>query len=107
MDDQVFKVYPCAVGKSSTKSPVGEWRIIQKGTNWGGGFGTRWLGLNVPWGIYGIHGTNNPRSIGTAASAGCVRMQNRDVEEIYPWISVGTGFLLSGPFPAYRQFPYE
>jgi len=99
VDDQVFKVYPCAVGKSSTKSPVGEWRIIQKGTNWGGGFGTRWLGLNVPWGIYGIHGTNNPRSIGTAASAGCIRMQNRDVEEIYPWISVGTRVSIIGPFP--------
>ena len=47
--------------------------------NWGGGFGTRWLGLNVPWGIYGIHGTNQPWSIGTQASAGCIRMFNRHV----------------------------
>ncbi len=99
VDDQIYKVYPCAVGKSSTKSPVGEWRIIQKGTNWGGGFGTRWLGLNIPWGIYGIHGTNNPSSIGTAASAGCIRMQNRDVEQLYPWISVGTRVSIIGPFP--------
>lgn len=99
VDDQIYKVYPCAVGKSSTKSPVGEWRIIQKGTNWGGGFGTRWLGLNVPWGIYGIHGTNNPSSIGTAASAGCIRMQNKDVEQLYPWISVGTRVSIIGPFP--------
>ncbi len=99
VDDQVFKVYPCAVGKPSTKSPVGEWRIIQKSTNWGGGFGTRWLGLNVPWGIYGIHGTNKPNSIGTAASAGCIRMHNRDVEEMYPWIPVGTRVSIIGPFP--------
>lgn len=99
VDDQIYKVYPCAVGKTSTKSPVGEWRIIQKGTHWGGGFGTRWLGLNVPWGIYGIHGTNNPNSIGTAASAGCIRMQNRDVEQLYPWISVGTRVSIIGPFP--------
>ncbi len=101
-DEQVYKVYPCAVGKSSTKTPVGEWRIIQKGTNWGGGFGTRWLGLNVPWGIYGIHGTNNPRSIGTAASAGCIRMQNKDVEQLYPWISIGTRVSIIGPFPRTR-----
>lgn len=99
VDDQVFKVYPCAVGKPSTKSPVGEWRVIHKSTNWGGGFGTRWLGLNVPWGIYGIHGTNKPNSIGTAASAGCIRMHNRDVEEIFPWISVGTRVSIIGPFP--------
>lgn len=99
VDDQIFKVYPCAVGKAATKSPVGEWRIIQKGTHWGGGFGTRWLGLNVPWGIYGIHGTNNPRSIGNAESAGCIRMQNRDVEELYPWIDIGTRVSIIGPFP--------
>ncbi len=102
VDDQIFKTYPCAVGKASTKSPVGEWRIIQKGTNWGGGFGTRWLGLNVPWGIYGIHGTNNPSSIGTAASAGCIRMHNRDVEELYPWIKVGTRVSIIGPYPRLR-----
>lgn len=99
VDDQVFKVFPCAVGKPSTKSPVGEWKIIQKGTHWGGGFGTRWLGLNIPWGIYGIHGTNKPSSIGTAASAGCIRMFNRDVEQLYRWVSVGTPVSIIGPFP--------
>ena len=98
VEDQIFQVYPCAVGKSKTKTPIGEWRIIQKGTNWGGGFGTRWLGLNVPWGIYGIHGTNNPSSIGTEASAGCIRMHNKDVEQIYPWITVGTRVSILGPF---------
>lgn len=78
--------YPCAVGKSSTPSPLGEWRIVQKSLNWGNGFGTRWLGLNVPWGIYGIHGTNKPGSIGTYASHGCIRMFNHDVEKLYPLI---------------------
>lgn len=102
VDDRIFNTYACAIGTSKTKTPVGEWRIIQKGTNWGGGFGTRWLGLNVPWGIYGIHGTNNPSSIGTAASAGCIRMQNRDVEQIYPWIRVGTRVSVLGPFPRMR-----
>lgn len=81
--------YPIAVGKSSTPSPLGEWRIVQKSLNWGNGFGTRWLGLNVPWGIYGIHGTNKPGSIGNYASHGCIRMLNRDVEKLYPTIPLG------------------
>lgn len=82
--------YPVAVGKSSTPSPIGEWRIVHKSLNWGNGFGTRWMGLNVPWGIYGIHGTNKPGSIGTYASHGCIRMFNRDVEKLYPMIPWGT-----------------
>ncbi|NLB88461.1 MAG: L,D-transpeptidase family protein, partial [Syntrophomonadaceae bacterium] len=81
--------YPVAVGKPSTPSPLGEWKIVQKSLNWGNGFGTRWLGLNVPWGIYGIHGTNKPGSIGTYASHGCIRMLNRDVEKLYPLIPLG------------------
>lgn len=89
-DDKEVAKYPVAVGKSSTPSPLGEWKIVQKSLNWGNGFGSRWLGLNVPWGIYGIHGTNKPYSIGTYASAGCIRMFNRDVEHLYPTIPVGT-----------------
>lgn len=85
-DGEVFKTYPVAIGKPSTKSPIGEWAIITKSKDWGGGFGTRWLGLNVPWGIYGIHGTNKPWSIGRAASHGCIRMFNRDVEELFEWV---------------------
>lgn len=82
--------YPVAVGKNSTPSPIGEWRIVHKSLNWGNGFGTRWMGLNVPWGIYGIHGTNKPGSIGSYASHGCIRMFNRDVEKLYPLIPWGT-----------------
>jgi lipoprotein-anchoring transpeptidase ErfK/SrfK len=89
-DDVEFKRYPVAVGKSSTPSPLGEWKIVHKGTHWGGGFGTRWMGLNVPWGTYGIHGTNKPGSIGTYASHGCIRMFNKNVEELYPLVPVGT-----------------
>lgn len=97
-DGEPYKTYPVAVGRprAATLTPVGEWRVIHKGLNWGGGFGTRWLGLNVPWGIYGIHGTNNPGSIGTRASAGCIRMFNRDVEELYEWVPLGTRVVISG-----------
>lgn len=105
-DGVAYKTYPVAVGRPSqfTLSPVGEWRIVYKGVDWGGGFGTRWLGLNVPWGIYGIHGTNNPSSIGTRASAGCIRMQNRDVEELYEWVAVGTPVRIIGDPPSHLRF---
>jgi peptidoglycan hydrolase-like protein with peptidoglycan-binding domain len=102
VDGKPYKSYPVAVGKMTgyTWSPVGEWRIVSKGVNWGGGFGTRWLGLNVPWGTYGIHGTNKPYSIGTQASHGCIRMYNRDVEELYSWVPVGTPVHIIGKTPA-------
>lgn len=50
--------------------------------------GTRWLGLDIPH--YGIHGTNDPDSIGKPASAGCIRMFNKDVEELTELVAVGT-----------------
>ncbi len=37
-----------------------------------------------------IHGTIEPWSIGTAASSGCIRMLNEEVEELYDAIEVGT-----------------
>lgn len=86
----LLKKYRIAVGKSSTPTPVGEWNVVWKDYNWGTGFGTRWMGLNVPWGIYGIHGTNQPWSIGQFTSHGCIRMRNRDVEELFEWVPIGT-----------------
>lgn len=91
-----FKVYNVAVGKDDTPSPIGEWTIKRKSKNWGTGFGTRWLGLDVTWGLYGIHGTNKPWSIGGFESHGCIRMFNRDVEELYEWVKVGTKVKIVG-----------
>ncbi|NDV85861.1 L,D-transpeptidase family protein [Aurantimonas aggregata] len=45
--------------------------------------------INLGWGAYRIHGTNNPRSIGSAASAGCFRMRNEDVRDLYERVNVG------------------
>jgi len=91
------KTYPVAAGKPSTPSAVGQWRVVNKGINVGPPFGTRWMGLSVPWGIYGVHGTNNPGSIGTHASGGCIRMFNHHVEELYEWVSVGTPVHIISP----------
>lgn len=84
----VFKSYPVAVGKKATPTPKGTFRIINKQINPGGPYGVRWLGLSSP-GI-GIHGTNNPGSIGKNISNGCIRMHNSHVIELSNLIPVGT-----------------
>lgn len=91
-----FKTWTVAPGTRRTPTPMGEWKIINKSRNWGSGFGTRWMGINVPWGLYGIHGTDEPWLLGRDASHGCVRMRNRDVEELYDLVPVGTPVLIYG-----------
>lgn len=80
--------YPIAVGKKSTPTPPGRYIIATKTMYPGGVFGSRWLGLSIPH--YGIHGTNNPSSIGQAVSKGCIRMYNQDVEKLYQIVEIGT-----------------
>ncbi|WP_050807010.1 L,D-transpeptidase [Acetonema longum] len=83
-----FKSYPVGVGKFNTPSPTGRFMIVSKVPNPGGPFGVMWLGLSVPH--HGIHGTNNPASIGGQVSKGCIRMQNRDVIDLAGYVTVGT-----------------
>ncbi|HHY46883.1 MAG TPA: L,D-transpeptidase family protein [Firmicutes bacterium] len=101
-DEEPYKTYPVAIGKWDTPTQVGEFAVIDKGYNPGGPFGTRWIGLNVPWGAYGIHGTNRPWSIGYPASAGCIRMLNQDVEELFEWVEVGTRVVITGSEAEYQ-----
>ena len=89
-DGSWYKSYPVAVGKPATPTPKGTFKIKNKAINPGGVFGVRWLGLTAPGGSYGIHGTNNPSSIGNAVSNGCIRMYNKDVLELSNLVSVGT-----------------
>ena len=89
-DGVLQKTYPCSGGKRSTPSPVGSYRIIGKDT-WGEGFGGAWMAINVPYGKYGIHGTVYPYVIGKSnSSKGCIRMLNKDAQELYKLVSVGT-----------------
>lgn len=94
------KEYPLCLGKKSTPTPAGQYRIIYKAVNphWlnkgvvvspgpKNPLGIRWMGITR--GI-GIHGNNKPESIGTYASAGCIRMFNRDVIEVYNQVTVNT-----------------
>lgn len=99
-DDRVVKVYETAVGAPVSPSPEGEYTIVHRVTEptWytkghvvppgkANPLGTRWLGLSVKG--YGIHGTNRPGSIGHNVSHGCIRMRNRDVEELFELVAVG------------------
>ncbi|HHW55922.1 MAG: L,D-transpeptidase family protein [bacterium] len=101
-DGQLIKEYPVAVGKPTSPTPEGTFTVLNKlvDPTWyppdgsrpvppgpGNPLGRRWLGF-APG--YGIHGTNAPGSIGRAVSLGCVRMHNKDVEELYANLPLGT-----------------
>lgn len=89
-NNDIYKTYTVATGKPSTPTPKGIFKIVNRAINPGGPFGARWLGLNAPNGDYGIHGTNNPSSIGKNVSNGCIRMFNRDVIELSSLVPIGT-----------------
>ena len=52
-----------------------------------GALGTRGLVLQDH---YAIHGTNNPSSIGSYTTLGCIRLLNENIETLYPYIPIGT-----------------
>ena len=88
-DGALIKQYPVAVGKPSTPTPLGNWVITKKGL-WGEQFGGHFMQISVPYGIYGIHGTDKPWSISKPVSHGCIRMFNNDVKEVYDLVPLGT-----------------
>jgi hypothetical protein len=106
--DKVVKVYGVATGAAEFPTPAGEFEIVdmQKNPTWtppdsdwakgekpippgpNNPLGTRWMGLDVP--AVGIHGTNNPASIGYSVSHGCIRMAIPDVEDLFERVEIGT-----------------
>lgn len=84
----VVKTYPVAIGRIALQTPHGEFTIINKVPNPGGPFGALWMGLSKPH--YGIHGTNDPSSIGKMVSHGCIRMYNHDVIDLSKLVDIGT-----------------
>ncbi|WP_217587270.1 L,D-transpeptidase family protein [Lentibacillus saliphilus] len=103
--NKVIKTFPVGTGKEKSTTPEGTFKIANKLENpWyreggiAGGdpanpLGSNWLGLDVPGTdgtLYGIHGTNNPDSIGTHVSQGCVRMHNKDIEWLYDYLPMYT-----------------
>lgn len=104
---KVLATFQVAVGAARSPSPTGEFQIVSRVANpWyyhrgtvvpsgkDNPVGTRWLGLSQP--RYGIHGTNAPRSIGHAASHGCIRLRNRDIEVLFTMLQVGDSVEIRG-----------
>ncbi len=106
---KLFRTFPVATGQAIYPTPTGTWHIVVKWKNpwwypptqdsWARGLkpvppgpgnplGTRWMGLDAP-GV-GIHGTDEPTSIGYSASHGCIRMQVPDAEWLFDHVDIGT-----------------
>lgn len=114
-NDSVIRSYTIAIGKNpgdkqrrgDNRTPEGDFTIvqIQKSGYWthdfgdgkgeiAGAYGPWFLRLgsgvsSMKWKGIGIHGTHDSSSLGTMASEGCIRMKNRDLEELKKLVGVG------------------
>ena len=111
--DKLVATYPTTIGSDATPSPQGTFKIINKvkmpwykatvgegsdkkvymlppGPN--NPVGVVWMGLSKP--SYGLHGSPKPEGISRQASAGCVRLTNWDVLEVYANIENGATVIL-------------
>lgn len=105
----LVKTYPVGVGRTQFPTPVGRYEVIRKVLNPGwenpylapgkvrilpgveNPLGTRWIGFKEDGkGEYGIHGTDDPPSVGKYSSHGCVRMFVKQAEELYNQVNIGT-----------------
>ena len=101
--------YPVTVGEEETQTPLGTFRVVEKEEDpeWNippklrhkyrtkimpagpdNPIGKYWLGLSARG--YGIHGTDNPWSVGRILSNGCIRLYPEDIEKLYPDVPKGT-----------------
>jgi lipoprotein-anchoring transpeptidase ErfK/SrfK len=106
---RLVRIFPVATGQAIYPTPLGHFQIVVKWKNpwwypptqdsWARGLkpvppgpgnplGTRWMGLSAP-GV-GIHGTDEPWSIGHSESHGCIRMQVLSAEWLFDRVRIGT-----------------
>ena len=115
-------VFPVATGISEELTPEGEFSIVVKAVNPyyrkknipGGSpnnpLGSRWIGFDAKetdGRIYGVHGTNNPLSIGRYITQGCVRMQNKEVEALFNKVPIGTKILIVKTSKSFEEIGKE
>lgn len=122
LQDTYVRSYPVGVGRSETGTPGGVWQVTDRlidptyypppsaqgrpiipGGRPENPLGTRWIGLKgieggaVGQQSFGVHGTNEPDSIGSAASMGCIRMRNDDVQVVYDALTPGRSTVTTVP----------
>lgn len=107
--NKIIRYFPVGVGRPGFMTPIGKYSIISKviDPGWENPYlakgkmrlapgeenplGTRWMGFyQKAGGEYGMHGTDNPTSVGKYSSHGCVRMKVPDAEALFELIDVGT-----------------
>ncbi|MEH6940321.1 L,D-transpeptidase [Bacillus sp. JJ722] len=117
-DGEVVEIFPVGTGKSNELTPEGLFTFVVKAKNPyyrkknipGGDprnpLGSRWIGfdaLNTDGRIYGVHGTNQPWSVGHYISNGCIRMKNSDVERLYELIPLQSKILVTMSSKSFRE----
>lgn len=115
-NSRLKSTFRVATGRQKSYTPEGKFKVVNKIVNRpyysghipGGDprnpLGNRWIGLNArgTWGTtYAIHGNNNPSSIGTYASAGCIRMYNNEVQWLFSRIKVNTPVVIASSSKSY------
>jgi hypothetical protein len=113
--NRVIREYPVGVGLSKNMmTPAGTYKVEKKVIDpvWEHPYkpegqvriadgqknplGPRWIGFHHSGsGVYGIHGTNDPSSVGRFVSHGCVRMYNKDIEEIFDLVDIGSPVIVT------------
>ena len=98
---EVVERMPVGLGTGQTPTPVGRFYLtsLLRPPTPNTIYGTYAYGLSgyskvlTDWeggGVVGLHGTNDPSSIGTKASHGCIRMHNEHIEKLVPILPLGT-----------------
>ncbi|WP_132008725.1 L,D-transpeptidase [Mesobacillus foraminis] len=121
-DNKVQTVVGAATGKTDDLTPEGMFTVTVKAVNPyyrrkdipGGDprnpLGSRWIGFDADGTdgrTYGIHGTNDPLSIGKYISQGCIRLQNEAAESLYEHIPLGTKILIVSSSKSFHQLADE
>jgi hypothetical protein len=107
--ERIVRHFPVGVGRVGFPTPTGKFSVIRKveDPGWENPYlssgkmrlapgednplGTRWIGfLQNSGGEYGMHGTDNPASVGKLSSHGCVRLKVPDAEALFDMVEVGT-----------------
>ena len=117
-ENKVQTVVSVGTGKTKELTPEGLFTITIKaqepyyrrkdipGGDPNNPLGSRWIGFDAQGTdgrIYGIHGTNQPASIGKYVSQGCIRTQNEVISSLYPLIPLGTKILVTSTNKSFEQ----
>jgi lipoprotein-anchoring transpeptidase ErfK/SrfK len=121
-ENRVQTVVNVGTGKTEEMTPEGLFTVTVKAKNPyyrrsdipGGDpknpLGSRWLGFDAretDGRIYGIHGTNQPASVGKYVSQGCIRTQNEVITSLFPLIPLGTKILVTSSNKSFEALAKE